>query len=252
MSIYVIGDIHGCYSEFINMLDKIAFCDKDLLILTGDYIDRGKENLEILKWLESKPENVITVMGNHEKEFLDNINMLVNLDKNQKLQTNFSNMDDCLLLYDSLKYYLKSLSPIALKIFDQYNTIFNFIKSGINIDDFIKWKIIFEKMPYYYKFNFNDKKYIVVHAGYSEDKNVETFLYSRKLNGVKDSYIIFGHTPTIIKEQFCYNNGKIYHYYDTMINCNFYNVDCGCFLKQKYENAHLACLRIDDNKEFYI
>ena len=41
MSTYVIGDIHGCYDEFMQMLDKIALSDSDRLLMVGDYIDRG-------------------------------------------------------------------------------------------------------------------------------------------------------------------------------------------------------------------
>ena len=39
MSTYVISDIHGCYNEFLSMLEKIYFSESVHLVLAGDYID---------------------------------------------------------------------------------------------------------------------------------------------------------------------------------------------------------------------
>jgi Calcineurin-like phosphoesterase. len=47
MSTYVISDIHGCYNEFLSMLEKIRFSGSDNLILSGDYIDKGKQSYEM-------------------------------------------------------------------------------------------------------------------------------------------------------------------------------------------------------------
>ena len=41
MGTYVIGDIHGCYDELVQMLKVIDFKESDRLILVGDYIDRA-------------------------------------------------------------------------------------------------------------------------------------------------------------------------------------------------------------------
>lgn len=69
-SIYVVGDIHGCYNE----LDKfLSNYESDLLsskklIFTGDFTDRGPENLKVLnKLIElSELNNVYFIEGNHE------------------------------------------------------------------------------------------------------------------------------------------------------------------------------------------
>ena len=73
MATYVISDIHGCYDEFLLMLAKIDLKETDRLILAGDYIDRGKKNIEMLKWLEHCPENVTPIKGNHDAEYIENI-----------------------------------------------------------------------------------------------------------------------------------------------------------------------------------
>lgn len=68
--IWVVGDIHGCYSLLQSRLTEIGFCrEKDLLISVGDNIDRGPENMDVLRLL-NEPW-FISVMGNHEAMALE-------------------------------------------------------------------------------------------------------------------------------------------------------------------------------------
>ena len=76
MNTYVMSDIHGCYDEFQQMLEKIHFNNRDLLICAGDYIDRGTKNYEMMSWISNAPENVVFVRGNHDEEFLTNIRIM--------------------------------------------------------------------------------------------------------------------------------------------------------------------------------
>lgn len=64
-----IGDIHGCYEPLKNYFNDEPMSDNNLYIFTGDYIDRGIQNKEVLDFLISiyKNENVILLTGNHEK-----------------------------------------------------------------------------------------------------------------------------------------------------------------------------------------
>ena len=41
MGIYAISDIHGCYTEFMNVLETASFGDGDELYILGDIVDRG-------------------------------------------------------------------------------------------------------------------------------------------------------------------------------------------------------------------
>ena len=43
-----IGDIHGNFTEFMSLFNKIEFSNDDLLILLGDLVSGGDENLEML------------------------------------------------------------------------------------------------------------------------------------------------------------------------------------------------------------
>ena len=80
--ILVIGDIHGQYLRFRSMYDKVNVSDEDLVIYLGDYIDRGFENVKMLKFImeESKKPNVVTLCGNHEEMLLCDINNGLNVD----------------------------------------------------------------------------------------------------------------------------------------------------------------------------
>ena len=40
MSNYVVGDIHGCYDDLQQMIQKIELSEDDTLFMVGDYIDR--------------------------------------------------------------------------------------------------------------------------------------------------------------------------------------------------------------------
>lgn len=65
-----IGDIHGCYDTLMQYPDfKEGLKDDTEYIFLGDYIDRGNQNVEVLKFLSSimdKP-NVCLLEGNHER-----------------------------------------------------------------------------------------------------------------------------------------------------------------------------------------
>ena len=76
-AINFIGDIHGCYTALMKILeDKIK--DDEFYIFTGDYIDRGIENAEVLNFLIeiANRKNVLLLEGNHERyiyEYAHNI-----------------------------------------------------------------------------------------------------------------------------------------------------------------------------------
>ena len=65
-AIYIVGDLHGCHSLLIRELKKLNFDFRnDLLICTGDLVDRGNENLECIGLLNEPWFS--TVRGNHEE-----------------------------------------------------------------------------------------------------------------------------------------------------------------------------------------
>lgn len=78
-TLYVVSDSHGHYTELKNALIKSGFNednDNHLLIVLGDYFDRGRENLEVYKYLTDLQNKgrCIVVKGNHDimlEKYLD-------------------------------------------------------------------------------------------------------------------------------------------------------------------------------------
>lgn len=68
--IHQIGDIHGCYTALKKYFDDNGgIKDDEMYIFTGDYIDRGVENADVVKFLISikDKKNVLMLEGNHER-----------------------------------------------------------------------------------------------------------------------------------------------------------------------------------------
>jgi hypothetical protein len=65
---FVVGDIHGCFGSFIDLLNiaKVNI-DTDQIVSVGDIIDKGPQTLEALRFAERY--GVLTVLGNHEEKF---------------------------------------------------------------------------------------------------------------------------------------------------------------------------------------
>lgn len=69
-NVWVVGDLHGCYTRLMSELHRVDFDPaQDLLISVGDLIDRGTENVESLELLQMPWFRA--VVGNHELLMLD-------------------------------------------------------------------------------------------------------------------------------------------------------------------------------------
>lgn len=118
MSTYCIGDLHGCYDEFIKLLDTIKFDDKkDTLLLTGDLLGRGPQPLETLNTVLELRDCIHAVLGNHDLNFLaicEGANKAKPRD-NLEAVLNAPNLDDILRFYYSCPLlYLDNDNHIAL------------------------------------------------------------------------------------------------------------------------------------------
>ena len=220
--IYVISDIHGEYEKFMNILMQIMFSDKDKMYILGDVIDRGKDSIKCLQYIMKQP-NMEMIWGNHEDMLWKSI-----IDKNQNYYycwmnnggystlTQFNTLSDNEQL--DLLNYLQECEPFI--ILDKYILVHAGIDvSKFNFDLSIKENLMNQ-----------DTQYLLWER--------DDFIYDRN-KFLKDYTIIFGHTPTEFMQ---YDDPmKIWH------SRNRIGIDCGaCFT-----GGRLACLRLDDMKEFY-
>ena len=67
--VVIFGDIHGCMDPLTEYFKKNPFDENTNYIFTGDYIDRGLQNKEVLEFLISikDKKNCVFLEGNHEK-----------------------------------------------------------------------------------------------------------------------------------------------------------------------------------------
>jgi serine/threonine protein phosphatase 1 len=65
----VIGDIHGCYAELMELLDRAALGEQDEIIAIGDIVDRGPDTPRTLDFFRSHPR-ARSLMGNHERKHI--------------------------------------------------------------------------------------------------------------------------------------------------------------------------------------
>ena len=263
MSTYVMSDLHGCYDEFISMLNKIQFSQNDILVCAGDYIDRGTKNFEMMKWIMNAPDNVVFVRGNHDEEYTANIDIMKNICN--KAELNPGDVADSKTLYQAITLLCKENGN---SFFDYYGTIGKLINDeNVAFSELCRWSDKISKMPYFYTMMIGDRTCIVVHAGYIENleeadteetyNSLEDFyLYARDdaymCGGIEHGIIIAGHTPTTADQEFPYNDGNVYRMYDEDQDCIFYDIDCGCSMKKVDSNAKLACIRLEDEKIFYV
>lgn len=233
MATYVIGDIHGEYDLFMELIDKLKLKNKDTLYIMGDVLDRGPHPIKVLHKLMEMP-NVICLVGNHE-----------------------------LMALECLEFLMKEITDMSIEELDE-NMLNNIVTwqyngSKTTIDEFRRLKpeeqreiIEFIKdFSLYEELTVNDKDYLLVHAGlgnFSPDKDIEDYSlseivwdradYDKKY--FDDIYLVTGHTPTQLIES---NSKKGYIYK----NNNHIAIDCGaCF-----HGGRLAAVCLDTGEEFY-
>lgn len=61
----VVGDIHGCYDELMELLEKIGIGDDDRVFSVGDLITKGPKSKEVLD-LFMTDARFSSVIGNHD------------------------------------------------------------------------------------------------------------------------------------------------------------------------------------------
>ena len=60
------GDIQGCFDEYLELLARITPGPSDPLILLGDTVNRGPLSLEMARHLMASGDEIQAVLGNHE------------------------------------------------------------------------------------------------------------------------------------------------------------------------------------------
>lgn len=63
----IIGDIHGCFVELQDLLDKAGLVEDDEIIALGDIVDRGPDSPRVIHFFQANA-HARSLMGNHERK----------------------------------------------------------------------------------------------------------------------------------------------------------------------------------------
>ena len=236
MAIYVTSDLHGTTLEdFLSLLEKANFTDRDWLYILGDVIDRNNDGgIEILEWLLYQP-NAQLILGNHEAMLLSCAFLFDEVTEENIGKLNTEQLE--LLENYRLDGGEVTLKTLAKKNKEDRDTV-------LDILDYLR------EAPLYETVSAGGKDFVLVHGG------LENFRPDKKLSEYKadeliwcwpeleDEYFddvitVFGHTPTL-----SFNpemKGKI------LKTRTWIDVDAGVAAGCKP-----ALLRLDDLAEFYL
>ena len=213
--IYVMSDIHGEKERYDAMLRKIQLSDQDTLYIIGDVIDRKPYGIQILLDIMAH-ENMILLRGNHEQMCLDTLGRENILGARWLWQSNGGSPTRRELLYRH--------TPA------ERNHILRYL----------------ENTPLDLTIEVNGKKFHLVHGMPGE--TAEQKLWGRPEKESRspwpDVTVIVGHTPTCLITNDYKNPLSIWH------GNGIIDIDCGC--GKPTDLRRLACLCLNDMKEYYV
>lgn len=224
---YVISDIHGMWDKYQNMLKLINFSAEDELYILGDVIDRGEDGIKILQDIR-KHTNMHLLMGNHE---LMAVQTLFAQDENE--------WNEKMILWamnggEGTYYSLLELPEEEQKELTE----------------------LLISLPDYMEVEVNGHMFHLVHGfpANTLEKQVWTRPNLNTRNPFKDKTLIVGHTPVMLlhdnpDKYICMLRKKGKHAEIEHAE-GFIDIDCGC--GSGIPEERLACLRLEDMKEFYV
>jgi serine/threonine protein phosphatase 1 len=65
----IIGDIHGCFAELLDLCEKAGIGEDDVVFSVGDLVDRGPDPSGVVNFFRTRP-NSAALVGNHERKHI--------------------------------------------------------------------------------------------------------------------------------------------------------------------------------------
>ena len=121
--IYVMSDLHGCYEEYIKMINLIKFSDNDTLYVIGDVCDRGSSPMKILLYM-MEHDNIIPVYGNHDVNAFNALSKIGNYSKEVLMDKDFV-VSNCLMNKEEYREYLYWLADGGESTLRDYDKLSN-------------------------------------------------------------------------------------------------------------------------------
>ncbi len=227
---YVVSDLHGSMERYNALLSEIGFSDKDVLYVIGDIVDYGEDPMGILCDMSMRA-NVLPVVGEHDYKAARMLH-----------------------LYDKFSKEGGEPDPAFVSEMNEWveNGGVTTLAGFRELDDDMKEGVLdyLADMALYEEVTVKDETYLLVHAGirdFSPGMNLDEcspdVFISEPLDlereYFEDRQIIVGHVP--VSEIPDADAGMIYYGNGSIA------IDCGAAFGGK-----LACLCLDNGKEYYI
>lgn len=233
MATYVIGDIHGEYDMFMELLEKIDLKDSDTLYVIGDVLDRGPNPMTTLRKIMEMP-NAFCLAGNHEFMALECLGFL-----SEEITEDSLRRFDSVARDNFISWELGGGGTTA----DEFAKLLP--ESQQDVFDYLKDLLIYEELTV------AGQDYLLVHGGlgsFSPDKPIEDYSLSELIwmradydtQYFDDVIVVTGHTPT---QAIPGNPAPGYIFRQK----NHIAIDCGAC----YEGGRLAAICLDTGEEFY-
>ncbi|MBQ9149021.1 MAG: fructose-bisphosphatase class III [Oscillospiraceae bacterium] len=227
MAHYVVSDLHGEEERFHKLLDLIGFSDSDRLYIIGDVVDRGPAGISLLREIMSAP-NMTLILGNHD--------------------------------YLMLRYFSPDATEREIRCWNRNNNSMT-IRDFLALADHEKERVLdfLRDRPSHMELTVNGKRFYLVH-GFPGDCTYDEVWFRPAMDApppIPGVQVIVGHTPVCSLElddekEAAYikeveereDHLRIFH------GPGFIDIDCGCGYDMSVKA--LACLRLEDMKEFYV
>ena len=228
--ILVVSDIHGNYEYFRGVLDAAKFSERDELVIDGDFSEKGRDSLRVLRYIMELSErgSVHTILGNCDDWFP----IFRMREEEQKRVLGYIRHRQRGLLWDMLRecgtdpLTLESLSPVCAILYERFQREWDFLAA---LPEAIE-----------------SENFIFAHAGADPSKPLaehrvnELVKYDRFLDLGRSfsKWLIVGHYPVMLyrKDLVCAN--PIIDREHRVVS-----IDGACVLK---DDGQLNCLVIPD------
>ena len=222
VNVFVVGDIHGEFTQLHTKLKEIGFnFQQDLLIAVGDLVDRGQENEKCIGLLN---ESWFTsIKGNHE-DFCYKGMMDDHIKFYHRMSNNggdwFYNLPE-----DIMEYIGRRANQLPILLEVKYRgKKFGFVHADVPVED---WELLKEMLE---------------QGDSIDDRTIEDYcLWSR---GIIDKYLNYGYEPTIAQVDNVFLGHTVLPKVTQVGNCTF--LDTGGVFK-KFDNGYdLSIIRLED------
>lgn len=224
--VYAMSDLHGCYDQYMRMLEQIHFSKEDTLYILGDIVDRGPGGILLLQEMMGK-KNIIPIRGNHDF-------MAYSLLSRLSLRAEFYTET----LKESYQLWFADGGGTTYRGFTALEK-----DERKKVLSFLGMFLIYEEVEV------NGRKFFLSHTVPEKEKmldfdscQMDDFMVGEPDYDEQyfdDCYVVTGHTPTVlIDPNFV---GKIYQ------KNHHIAIDCGAVFGE-----NLGCICLDTLEEFYV